>query len=63
MISVCGVEFMFGYGKVYFDYVYYFIGIFIGGGVVLNLLVFIGCMGIVGVIGLFFVCDEYGKLC
>ncbi len=40
--SACGAELMFGQGKAYPDYVYYFIGTFIGGGVVLNSSVFTG---------------------
>ncbi|MCD2175388.1 ROK family transcriptional regulator [Rhizobium sp. C4] len=59
--SACGAELMFGRGKAYPDYVYYFIGTFIGGGVVLNSSVFTGRTGTAGAIGPLPVRDEHGK--
>ena len=49
--SACGAELMFGHGKAYTDYVYFFIGTFIGGGIVLNSAVFTGKTGTAGAIG------------
>ncbi len=59
--SACGAELMFGQGKTYTDYVYYFIGTFIGGGIVLNSSVFTGRTGTAGAIGPLPVRDENGK--
>lgn len=59
--SACGAELMFGQGKAYTDYVYYFIGTFIGGGIVLNSSVFTGRTGTAGAIGPLPVRDENGK--
>lgn len=49
--SACGAELMFGHGKAYTDYVYFFIGTFIGGGIVLNSAVFTGKTGTAGALG------------
>ncbi len=59
--SACGAELMFGRGKAYTDYVYYFVGTFIGGGIVLNSSVFTGRTGTAGAIGPLPVRDENGK--
>jgi predicted NBD/HSP70 family sugar kinase len=59
--SACGAELMFGHGKAYTDYVYYFVGTFIGGGIVLNSSVFTGRTGTAGAIGPLPVRDETGK--
>jgi predicted NBD/HSP70 family sugar kinase len=60
--SACGAELMFGHGKVYPDFVYYFIGTFIGGGVVLNSSVFTGKTGTAGAIGPLPVRDRNGNV-
>lgn len=59
--SACGAELMFGHGKVYTDYVYFFIGTFIGGGIVLNSSVFTGRTGTAGAIGPLPVRDDSGR--
>lgn len=59
--SACGAELMFGHGKAYTDYVYYFIGTFIGGGIVLNSSVYSGRTGTAGAIGPLPVRDESGR--
>lgn len=59
--SACGAELMFGHGKSYPDFVYYFIGTFIGGGIVLNSSVFTGKTGTAGAIGPLPVRDRNGK--
>lgn len=59
--SACGAELMFGRGRAYSDFVYYFIGTFIGGGIVLNSSVFTGKTGTAGAIGPLPVRDENGK--
>lgn len=59
--SACGAELMFGQGKAYTDYVYYFIGTFIGGGIVLNSSVYSGKTGTAGAIGPLPVRDESGR--
>ena len=59
--SACGAELMFGRGRAFPDFVYYFIGTFIGGGIVLNSSVFTGKTGTAGAIGPLPVRDENGK--
>lgn len=41
-IVVCYVEYLYGSGNDYCDFVYFFIGLFIGGGIVMNGIVFEG---------------------
>jgi hypothetical protein len=43
--SACGAELVFGVGPSYPDFVYFFIGSFIGGGIVLNSAIFSGRTG------------------
>jgi predicted NBD/HSP70 family sugar kinase len=49
--SACGAELVFGVGARYPDFVYMFIGSFIGGGIVLNSSIFVGRTGTAGAIG------------
>jgi predicted NBD/HSP70 family sugar kinase len=49
--SACGAELVFGSGPQHPDFLYLFIGCFIGGGVVLNSAVFTGRTGTAGAIG------------
>jgi predicted NBD/HSP70 family sugar kinase len=49
--SACGAELVFGIGPSYPDFVYFFIGSFIGGGIVLNSAIFSGKTGTAGAIG------------
>jgi predicted NBD/HSP70 family sugar kinase len=49
--SACGAELVFGTGQQYPDFLYLFIGSFIGGGVVLNSALFSGRTGTAGAIG------------
>ncbi len=49
--SACVAEVVFGRGSVFKDFFYFFIGFFIGGGVVLNGAVFTGSGGNAGAIG------------
>ena len=49
--AACGAELVFGHGKELADFVYFFIGTFIGGGVVLNHGLYSGRTGNAGAIG------------
>ena len=49
--SACAAELVFGLGQRYPDFIYFFIGSFIGGGVVLNSALFSGRTGTAGAIG------------
>lgn len=49
--SACGAELVFGLGPHYPDFIYFFIGSFIGGGVVLNSSLFTGRTGWAGAVG------------
>jgi predicted NBD/HSP70 family sugar kinase len=49
--SACGAELVFGRGADHADFVYFFIGSFIGGGVVLNSSLFKGRTGTAGALG------------
>ncbi|MBB6486544.1 ROK family transcriptional regulator [Rhizobium lusitanum] len=49
--SACGAELVFGVGSHYPDFVYFFIGSFIGGGIVLNSSIFVGRTGTAGALG------------
>jgi predicted NBD/HSP70 family sugar kinase len=49
--SACVAEVVFGHGSAFKDFFYFFIGFFIGGGVVLNGAVFSGSGGNAGAIG------------
>jgi predicted NBD/HSP70 family sugar kinase len=49
--SACTAEHIFGRGREFVDYAYFFIGSFIGGGVVLNGAVYAGRMGNAGAFG------------
>ena len=51
--AACGAEFVFGRGQEFTDYLYFFIGFFIGGGVVLNGGLFSGTTGNAGALGSF----------
>lgn len=58
--SACGAELVFGVGARYPDFVYMFIGSFIGGGIVLNSSIFVGRTGTAGAIGPLPVRDRHG---
>ena len=49
--SACGAELVFGKGADHPDFVYFFVGSFIGGGVVLNSSLFKGRTGTAGALG------------
>lgn len=49
--SACGAELVFGVGPIYPDFIYLFIGSFIGGGIVLNSSIFSGRTGTAGAVG------------
>lgn len=49
--AACGAELVFGRGREFTDFIYFFIGWFIGGGVVLNHEVYTGRTGSAGAIG------------
>jgi predicted NBD/HSP70 family sugar kinase len=59
--SACGAELVFGCGPSHPDFVYFFIGSFIGGGIVLNSAVFAGRTGTAGAIGPLPVRDRNGQ--
>ena len=59
--AACGAEFVFGRGHEFTNYLYLFIGFFIGGGIVLNGGVFTGPSGNAGAIGSFPVIGQDGK--
>jgi predicted NBD/HSP70 family sugar kinase len=59
--SACGAELVFGAGPRYPDFIYFFIGSFIGGGVVLNSSLYSGRTGTAGAIGPIPVSDKHGK--
>ncbi len=49
--SACGAELVFGKGSIYQDFVYFFVGSFIGGGIVLNSAIYSGRTGTAGAVG------------
>ena len=59
--SACGAELVFGAGQRYPDFVYFYIGSFIGGGIVLNSALFVGRTGTAGAIGPLPVRDKHGE--
>ncbi len=59
--SACGAELAFGVGANYPDFVYFYIGSFIGGGVVLNSALFSGRTGTAGAVGPLPVSGKDGK--
>lgn len=59
--SACGAELVFGVGPSYPDFIYLFIGSFIGGGIVLNSAVFSGRTGTAGAVGPLPVRDKDGE--
>lgn len=59
--SACGAELMFGHGKTIPDYAYFFVGTFVGGGIVLNSALFTGKTGTAGAMGPLPVRDRNGK--
>lgn len=60
--AACGAELVFGHGLELSDFVYFFIGTFIGGGIVLNHSVYAGRTGNAAAFGPMPVIDEKGKL-
>ena len=58
--SACGAELVFGVGTRHTDFVYFFIGSFIGGGIVLNSSLYTGRTGNAGALGSMPVPDEKG---
>ena len=59
--AACRAEHIFGIGREYRDYVYYFIGAFVGGGVVLDHAVFEGSQKNAGAFGTMPVADLQGR--
>ncbi len=59
--SACGAELVFGAGQRYPDLVYFYIGSFIGGGIVVNSSLFVGRTGTAGAIGPLPVRDKHGQ--
>ncbi|OJF90461.1 ROK family transcriptional regulator [Pararhizobium antarcticum] len=59
--SACGAELIFGVGANYPDFIYFYIGSFIGGGIVLNSSLFSGRTGTAGAVGPLQVSDRNGK--
>ncbi|MCO6176686.1 ROK family transcriptional regulator [Ciceribacter sp. RN22] len=59
--SACGAELVFGLGSRYPDFVYFYVGSFIGGGIVLNSTVFVGKTGTAGAIGPLPVRNKHGE--
>ena len=59
--SACGAELAFGVGANYPDFVYFYIGSFIGGGVVINSALFSGRTGTAGAVGPLPVSGKDGK--
>lgn len=59
--SACGAELVFGVGPRYPDFVYFYVGSFIGGGIVLNSSVFVGRTGTAGAIGPLPVRNKHGE--
>jgi predicted NBD/HSP70 family sugar kinase len=49
--SACSAELVFGRGAQYTDFVYFFVGTFIGGGIVLNHAIYSGSTGNAGAMG------------
>ncbi|GAA0416818.1 ROK family transcriptional regulator [Cocleimonas flava] len=58
--AACGAELIFGQGSELADFVYFFIGTFIGGGIVLNQAVYSGHTGNAGALGSMPVVNEKG---
>ena len=59
--SACLAEQVYGLGPKYSDFIYFFIGTFIGGGIVLNHSVFVGRTGNAGAMGPIPIIDENGQ--
>lgn len=59
--SACGAELVFGLGPSYPDFVYFYVGSFIGGGVVVNSALFVGRTGTAGAIGPLPVRNKHGE--
>ncbi|MEL7126472.1 MAG: ROK family transcriptional regulator [Pseudomonadota bacterium] len=61
--AACRAEHIFGIGREYRDYVYFFVGAFIGGGIVLDHAVFEGNQQNAGAFGSLMVPDRAGRAC
>ncbi|MEZ5931911.1 MAG: ROK family transcriptional regulator [Alphaproteobacteria bacterium] len=59
--AACGAELIVGEGSAYIDFVYLFVGSFVGGGVVLNNSVYAGRSGNAGAFGSMPIPTEYGR--
>lgn len=59
--SACGAELVFGHGVHHADFVYFYVGSFIGGGVVLNSSIFVGRTGTAGAVAPLPVRDSQGR--
>lgn len=59
--SACGAELVFGIGPRYPDFVYFYVGSFVGGGIVLNSSIFVGRTGTAGALGSLPVRDKMGQ--
>jgi predicted NBD/HSP70 family sugar kinase len=59
--SACGAELVFGVGPKYSDFLYFYIGSFVGGGIVINSSLFAGKSGNAGALGSMLVPGPDGK--
>lgn len=59
--SACTAEHLFGRGKEFADYAYFFVGAFVGGGVVLGNTVYVGRTGNAGAFGSLLIQDRSGQ--
>lgn len=59
--AACAAELLFGRGQDYRDYAYFYLGYFIGGGVVLNGSLYLGRNGNAGALASFPITSEEGK--
>ena len=60
--SACGAELVFGEGPKYTDFLYFYVGSFIGGGVVINSSLFAGKSGNAGALGSMLLPDGKGGM-
>ena len=59
--AACAAELLFGRGQDVRDYAYFYLGYFIGGGIVLNGSLYLGCHGNAGALGSFPVTANTGR--
>jgi predicted NBD/HSP70 family sugar kinase len=59
--AACAAELLFGHGQTYRDYAYFYLGYFIGGGIVLNGSLYLGSRGNAGALASFPVAASTGR--